>query len=126
MPAFDTTLLPTAPTATAPDGSNVRVLLRLDTASMIHIQLAAGHTSSAVAHRSVDEIWYILDGSGEMWRSQAGRSQVVRLEPGLCLTIPLGTHFQFRASSSAALTAVATTMPPWPGDDEAVAVPGNW
>jgi mannose-6-phosphate isomerase-like protein (cupin superfamily) len=118
--------LPAKPTAIAPDGSDVRVLLRLDTGSMIHISLAAGRTSSAVTHRSVDEIWYILTGSGEMWRSQAGRSEVVRLEPGLCLTIPLGTHFQFRASPSEALIAVATTIPLWPGDNEALAVPGPW
>src|SRR5262249_30984121 len=120
------TLLPSEPTGIAPDGSKVRALLRLDSGSMIHIHLDAGDISTAVMHRSVQEIWYIVSGSGEMWRSQAGRAEVVRLEPGLCLTIPLGTSFQFRASAREGLTAIATTMPPWPGEDEAVAVSGPW
>ena len=25
-------------------------------------------TSSPVAHRSVEELWYILEGQGEVWR----------------------------------------------------------
>jgi len=45
---------------------------------------------------------------------------------GVALTIPLGTRFQFRTTGREALTAVAVTMPPWPGDDEAVAVDGPW
>ena len=48
------------------------------------------------------------------------------LEPGVCLSIPLGTHFQFRASATEAVSAVAITMPPWPGEAEAVPVQGPW
>ena len=40
----------------------------------------------------------------------------------MCLTIPLGTHFQFRSLGPGPLAAVAVTMPPWPGPDEAVPV----
>jgi mannose-6-phosphate isomerase-like protein (cupin superfamily) len=61
-----------------------------------------------------------------MWRRQDGREEIVELAPGLCLTIPLGTQFQFRAADDEAVSAVAITMPPWPGMDEAVAVPGAW
>ena len=39
---------------------------------------------------------------------------------------PAGTHFQFRADAAGPLTAVGVTMPPWPGDDEAYEVPGEW
>ncbi len=46
--------------------------------------------------------------------------------PGICLTLPLGTHFQFRATGDAPLQAVAITMPPWPGEGEAVIVRGPW
>jgi mannose-6-phosphate isomerase-like protein (cupin superfamily) len=45
---------------------------------------------------------------------------VVDLVPGTCLTIPLGTHFQFRASPAEPVAVVGITMPPWPGADEAV------
>ena len=48
------------------------------------------------------------------------------LETGVCLTIPLGTHFQFRSLGPEPLAAVAVTMPPWPGPGEAVPVPGTW
>jgi mannose-6-phosphate isomerase-like protein (cupin superfamily) len=46
--------------------------------------------------------------------------------PGLSLSIPLGTRFQLRNDGEAPLAAVAVTMPPWPGEDEAYAVEGRW
>jgi mannose-6-phosphate isomerase-like protein (cupin superfamily) len=126
MPDFDTLPLPPEPTLTAPDGSDVRVLLGLNAGGMAHFELAAGRTSAAVMHRTVEEIWYVVSGVGEMWRSQGGREEIVALEAGVCLTIPLGTRFQFRAAESGPLAAVAVTMPPWPGADEAVIVAGPW
>lgn len=48
------------------------------------------------------------------------------LTPGLSLSIPVGTRFQFRADEGAALAAVGVTMPPWPGADEAYEVEGRW
>lgn len=64
----------------------------------------------------------MLSGRGEMWRKQNAREEISALEPGVCLTIPVGTHFQFRAVEK--LIAVAVTMPPWPGNDEAFGVDG--
>jgi mannose-6-phosphate isomerase-like protein (cupin superfamily) len=116
--------LPEKRTVVAPDGSDVRVLLGLKGGSMAHFELAAGKTSKAVVHRTVEEIWYVLSGRGEMWRRQGSHEEVVGLEPGVCLTIPLGTHFQFRSAET--LAAVAITMPPWPGEGEASEVPGRW
>ena len=123
---FDTMRMPAARDVVAPDGSDVRVLLRLDGGSMAHFELAGGRTSRAVVHRSVDEIWYVLSGRGEMWRSLGDREQMVPLEPGTCLSIPVGTRFQFRALGDGPLSAVAVTMPPWPGEDEARKVSGAW
>jgi mannose-6-phosphate isomerase-like protein (cupin superfamily) len=123
---FDTMRLPAARDVVAPDGSDVRILLRLAGGSMAHFELAAGRTSRAVVHRSVDEIWYVLRGRGEMWRSQAGREETAPLEPGTCLSVPAGTRFQFRALGDGPLAAVAVTMPPWPGGDEAREVSGAW
>ena len=87
---------------------------------MGHFELPAGAVSHAVVHRTVEEIWYVVTGSGELWRKQGMREEVVALRPGVCLTIPLGTHFQFRASAGEAVAAVGITMPPWPGEAEAV------
>ncbi len=124
--AFDTKPLPPSPDETAPDGSDVRILLKLDAGSMAHFELGPGETSTAVAHRTVEEVWYCLKGRGEMWRRQDGREEVVALEPGICLTLPLATHFQFRTIGDEPLSAVGVTIPPWPNDGEAFTVPGKW
>ena len=38
----------------------------------------------------------MVAGRGEMWR-RGEREEVVALAPGMALTIPVGTHFQFQA-----------------------------
>ena len=126
MSEFSTLPLPAERTVVAPDGSNVRMLLGLSTGTMAHFELPAGMTSSAVVHRTVEEIWFVVAGRGQMWRRQGEREQIVELVPGTCLTLPLGTHFQFRASAAEPVAVVGITMPPWPGADEAIAVPGPW
>jgi mannose-6-phosphate isomerase-like protein (cupin superfamily) len=93
---------------------------------MAHFELAPGRTSHAVAHRTIDETWYVLAGRGEMWRRTADNEAIVSLEAGVCLTIPLGTSFQFRSFGPEPLAAVGVAIPAWPGDDEAFAVPGPW
>lgn len=123
---FETMRLPAAPDAVAPDGSDVRVLLRLDRGSMAHFELGPGRASRAVAHRTVDEIWYVLGGRGEMWRNQDAREETVELEAGVCVSIPAGTRFQFRCTATEPLQALGITMPPWPGPDEAYEVDGVW
>ena len=123
---FDTRQLPGAPDALAPDGSDVRVLLQLSRGSMAHFELGAGRVSRPVAHHFVDEIWYSLHGHGKMWRRQGERQETVPLRAGTCVSIPAGTHFQFRADGSGPLAAIGVTMPPWPGADEAYEVPGAW
>jgi len=42
------------------------------------------------------------------------------------LNIPLGVAFQFRALGSEPLELVIVTMPPWPGEGEAVRIDGRW
>lgn len=126
MPAFDSTKLPPERTEVAPDGSDVRVLLVLAAGGLAHFQLAPGETSTATMHRTVEEIWYFLAGRGEMWREQEGRTEVLEVSRGSCLTIPLGTRFQFRSFGEEPLAAIGATMPPWPGEGEALVVDGPW
>jgi mannose-6-phosphate isomerase-like protein (cupin superfamily) len=123
---FQTKPLPPNRDAVAPDGSDVRVLLQLRGGSLAHFELAAGETSVAVRHRSVEEIWYFLCGRGEMWRKCGDDEQVVPVSTAVCITIPLGTSFQFRACGEGALTAIGVTIPPWPGAGEAEIVSGPW
>ena len=123
---FSAKIIDDQPIVHAPDGSDVRVLLALKGGSMAHFELGEGRVSRAVAHRTVDEIWYILAGLGVMWRQLGDQEETVRLEPGVCITIPHGTKFQFRSLGPGPLQAVAITMPPWPGDQEAYFVEGIW
>jgi mannose-6-phosphate isomerase-like protein (cupin superfamily) len=125
--SFDTKILPATRDAVAPDGSDVRILLATTRGSLAHFELGPGETSVAVRHRTVEEIWYFLRGRGEMWRELEGQEQTVTVEPGVCITIPKGTAFQFRAAKDAEqLAAIGATMPPWPGAGEAVVVNGPW
>jgi len=126
MPGFETKNLPKDRDVVAPDGSDVRMLLGLKAGGMGHFQLGPGQTSRAVTHRTVEEIWFFTSGQGEMWREQVGQSQVVQVSPGVCLTIPLDTCFQFRCTGSEPLEAIGVTMPPWPGEGEAMLVEGPW
>jgi len=126
MAIFTTKVLPAFRDAIAPDGSDVRLLLELEGGSMAHFELASGETSTAVMHRTVQEIWYFLAGQGKMWREQNGQTEIVDIQAGVSLTIPLGTRFQFRSFGEEPLAALGVTMPPWPGDGEAMVVMGPW
>ena len=126
MPGLQTRTLRPAPDAVAPDGTIVRLLCALEGGSFAHFELAPGAVSHAVAHRTVEEIWYFVGGEGRMWRRIGDEESIVEVRSGVSLTIPLGTHFQFRAAPGAPLAFVAITMPPWPGDGEAFAVEGPW
>jgi mannose-6-phosphate isomerase-like protein (cupin superfamily) len=126
MSNFMTKRLPIAPDAVAPDGSDARILLGLDSGGLAHFELGPGETSVAVAHHTVEEIWYFLSGRGKMWRKLGDEEKTVAVEPGVVITIPVGTRFQFRSFGYEPLAAIAVTMPPWPGDGEAYFVEGKW
>lgn len=126
MIGFSTKRLPARPDAVASDGSDVRVLLELRGGSLAHFELPPRQTSIAVAHRTVEEIWFFVSGRGEMWRKLYDHEEVVPVDPGVCVTIPAGTHFQFRSLGDDPLGVIGVTLPPWPGEGEAYQVAGNW
>ncbi len=126
MQEFETKRLPVERDAVALDGSDVRILIGLQRGGMAHFELSPGQTSTAITHQTVEEIWFFLSGRGQMWRKMESREEVVAVEAGVCLTIPLGTHFQFRSFGYEALSAIGVTMPPWPGEGEATIVEGKW
>ncbi len=94
---------------------------------MVHALLQPGTVSRAVEHRTVEESWVCVGGRGELWRSTDEGENVIALRDGVECVIPLGTRFQFRASSGdRPLEIVIKTTPPWPGDAEAVRCKGKW
>jgi mannose-6-phosphate isomerase-like protein (cupin superfamily) len=94
--------------------------------STVHFELGPHEVARAVVHRTVEEIWYVLTGHGTIWREHAGRATQTELRPGLSLTLPGGTRFQFRNLGTEALTVLGVTVPPWPGGDEALPIAGPW
>ncbi len=123
---FATRVLALEPDALAPDGSQVRVLAAVARGSMAQFRLPPGSVSRAVAHHNVEELWFFTGGHGRIWRKLGKREEVIDVAPGLSISIPLGTHFQFRCDGVEPLEAIGVTMPPWPGMDEAFEVKGVW
>jgi mannose-6-phosphate isomerase-like protein (cupin superfamily) len=124
--SLNTTNLPEVPVA-APDGSTIRELLETDAASLVRCELPPGGVSLAVKHRTIVELWYFLEGQGEVWRKyDEGREELVAVLPGMCLRIPTGAAFQFRNTGAGSLAFLIVTMPPWPGEGEAVRVADHW
>jgi mannose-6-phosphate isomerase-like protein (cupin superfamily) len=113
--------LPDVPDYLAPDGSEIRLLGSLVKGNLTHCTLRGGTCSAPVRHRTVHEIWYVLEGHGELWRKLPdGQEEVVSLWPGIGVEIPTHTSFQFRATGADALRMILLTMPRWPGSTEAV------
>ena len=123
---FATRRLADRPDAIAPDGSQVRLLCATARGSLAVFALAPKTVSRAVAHRTVEEIWHVVAGSGRLWRRLGDEEAVTELVPGVSIALPVGTHFQFRCDGEAPLSITAVTMPPWPGDGEAYPVDGKW
>lgn len=124
--SFHTKRKSETPDVIAPDGSEVRILAATSRGSMAHFSLPRGAVSKAVAHRTVEEVWLVLNGRGRMWRKLGAIEETVELHPGVSLSIPVGARFQFRNDGEEPLDCVGTTMPPWPGMDEAYEVEGIW
>lgn len=110
----------------APDGSEIRKLPWMRGGGFAHCKLPPRRTTQAVVHRYVEELWYCISGTGEIWRKLGNLNQVDTLCAGTTVTIPTGTQFQFRTTGTEPLCILISTMPPWPGPEEAVPVDGNW
>ena len=61
-----------------------------------------------------------------MWRQLGDCEEITEIAPGVSITIPTSAQFQFRCEGGQPLEAIAVTMPPWPGGDEAYAAAGIW
>jgi mannose-6-phosphate isomerase-like protein (cupin superfamily) len=126
MEPFATKQLGQAHDVLAPDTSEIRLLVSTSRGSMVHGTLPPGGVSLAIKHRAVEEVWYVTEGRGQVWRKQGDHESVVDVTAGTALTIPTGAHFQFRTIGPEPLRFVMCTMPPWPGAHEAVRVTDYW
>ena len=93
---------------------------------MVHCTLRPGQVTRAVRHRTVEEVWFCVSGGGpgvarEVKPTLASRRSSTSSRAWRSASRS-GSAFQFRASGARPLELVIATMPPWPGDDEAVPV----
>ena len=123
---WETKSISRQPDDRAPDGSEVYLGLQCSRGGLAVFVLPAGRTSRAVRHRTIEEVWFFIDGEGEMWRRGGESEELCHVGPGVFLTIPTGTAFQFRARAGAPLRFAIATMPPWPGGGEALPADGPW
>jgi len=118
------------PDVIAPDGSEIRLLATSEhgatKSSLVEVTLESGQVTRPVRHRTVEEVWYVLEGDGKVWRcppdAEPTFTQVIDVSPGHSLVIPTGWSFQFSTSPDGPLRFLCHTTPPWPGEDEAVSV----
>lgn len=120
------TSLPEKADAKSPAGADIRFIMDGPAANMIHSTVPPGQINRATIHSTVSEFWYVLEGSGQIWRKNASEEKFTELEPGVSIDIPVGTAFQYRANGTKPLTFICITMPPWPGDHEANHIDGAW
>jgi mannose-6-phosphate isomerase-like protein (cupin superfamily) len=111
----------------APDCSEIRLLVGehqgATRAGLCEVSIGPGDVSKPVRHRTVEEIWYLIEGEGTVWRCQPGVEPTsvpgVAVRPGDALSIPTHWAFQFQASGDRPLRFLCYTCPPWPGPEEA-------
>jgi mannose-6-phosphate isomerase-like protein (cupin superfamily) len=123
---IETKQLPASADYLAPDGSEIRLLPSMRGGGMCHCTLPPGKVSSAVKHQTVEEIWYFIEGHGQVWRKLGEQESETDVCAGVSLTIPVSTHFQFRNPGPEPLRFLIATMLPWPGPEEAVPVQNHW
>jgi mannose-6-phosphate isomerase-like protein (cupin superfamily) len=114
------------PDAIAPDGAEIRVLLdRLQGATRLSLAEALvkpGERTAYVSHRTSEDIWYIVRGTGRFHRltPDGGAEQNAEVAPGDALLIPTGYRFWVENTGSDNLVFLCCGTPPWPGNDEAI------
>jgi mannose-6-phosphate isomerase-like protein (cupin superfamily) len=123
---MQTTMLPDEANGKSPAGADIRFLMHGTTGNMIHSTVPPHQTNRATVHATVSEFWYVLEGHGEIWRDDGDESNITVLVPGISIDIPVGTAFQYRNVSDVELKFICISMPPWPGESEALFVENIW
>jgi len=103
---------------TTADGSTIRVLLDAEAGAAANQSLAEawldpGQATARHYHARTEELYVLLDGSGEMEVDGDRRA----VGPGDAVLIPPGAWHQIRASEDAPLRFLCCCAPPYSHDD---------
>ncbi len=106
----------TEPFVTA-DGSTIRVLLDArdgaENQSLAEAWLEPGQATQRHYHARSEELYVLLDGSGEMEID----GERARVDPGDAVLIPPGARHQITASADGPLRFLCCCAPPYSHDD---------
>jgi mannose-6-phosphate isomerase-like protein (cupin superfamily) len=110
--------LETAEPFTTADGSTIRELLGLPTASVRNQSLAEatlepGQKTQRHYHREAEEIYFLLEGSGEM----EVEDERAHVSAGDAVLIPPGAWHQIRADTDVSLRFLCCCSPPYRHED---------
>lgn len=126
---YKTVSLPSFMNYFAPDGSQISLLKEGERGGLCECTLGPGAVTAAVQHKVVEELWYVVSGSGQLWRQDNEETLTVDIRKGDSLAIPVGVPFQFRAGLDEPLVMLLTTMPGWGNEldaDGPITVEGAW
>jgi mannose-6-phosphate isomerase-like protein (cupin superfamily) len=96
---------------TTKDGSTIRELHHTEAQSLAEARLEPGQATERHYHRASEEIYVVLEGSGDMELD----GELRRVEPGDAALIPPGAWHQIRAIE--ALRFLCCCSPPYSHDD---------
>jgi mannose-6-phosphate isomerase-like protein (cupin superfamily) len=109
---------------TTKDGSEIRELLAyrnscIRNQSLAEARLAPGTGTTPHSHRETEEIYYILEGVGQMRVDQ----EVRQVGPGDAIAIPPGTSHLLLNTGNCTLKLLCCCSPPYEHDDTALENP---
>jgi mannose-6-phosphate isomerase-like protein (cupin superfamily) len=109
------------------DGSVIRTMPHMGQTESVHCLLPKGGVIQASRHKTVEQIWYVTSGEGEIWlKDLNGVESVIQLRKGTGLTVPLGFAFQFRNTGVIDLEIFIVNTTPWSGAGELIPVKNHW
>lgn len=114
------------PDVIAPDGAEIRVLVDQSRGatklSLAEALVKPGERTSCVSHRTIEEVWYIVQGKGRFHRLTPNGTEesIEEVVTGEALFIPTGYRFWIENTGPGDLRFLCCDAPAWPGHDEAV------
>ena len=107
-----------APPFTTKDGSTIRELLAyrnscVSNQSLAEATIGAGESTTRHYHRVSEQIYYLVEGTGEMELD----GEVRAVGPGDAILIPPGSWHTIRATGDGPVRLLCGCAPPWSADD---------
>ena len=97
---------------TTKDGSTIRELMRAEEQSLAEATLEPGQATERHYHAASEELYYLLDGEGEMEID----GEHARVGPGDAILIPSGARHQITADATG-LRFLCCCSPPYRHED---------